>query len=343
MARAAATARAQIGRRMNPPPVVEFTVGPNEAGLRLDVCLVLHMPDWSRSQLQRLIRSGRVSVGAIEARKAGQLVEAGDAVAAVAFREPFRAQAEALPLNILYEDRDLAVVDKPPGMAVHLGAGARSGTLVNALLHHFGSQLSAAAGEARPGIVHRLDKTTSGLILIAKNDAAHRALAAQFKQREVQKTYYLLAHGRLERDTGEIRLPVGRDPHRRVRMKTGGIRARQAVTQYRVLCRYPGFTFVEAHPRTGRTHQLRVHFASLGHPIVGDTLYGAPRVARAEGREVALGRAFLHAAALRFRHPATGQEMAFTAPLPDDLQSFLSSLSRESEPKDILPSQRKIS
>jgi 23S rRNA pseudouridine1911/1915/1917 synthase len=327
---------------MNPSPVLEFTVGPDEAGLRLDVFLTRRMSGWSRSQIRRLIGAGRVTVGAVKARKAGQLVETGHRIATVAFQEPTRAEPEVLPLNILYEDQDLAVVDKPAGMAVHLGAGVRSGTLVNALLHHFGAELSAAGGEARPGIVHRLDKMTSGLVLIAKNNAAHRALAGQFKQREVQKTYQLLAHGRLQEDAGEVRVPVGRDPRRRIRMKAGGLHAREAATRYRVLGRYPGFTLVEASPRTGRTHQLRVHFAWLGHPLVGDTLYGAPRAARIEGREVALDRTFLHAAAIRFRHPTTGQEISFTSPLPAELQAFLSLLRRDSGRREIIPQQRKI-
>jgi 23S rRNA pseudouridine1911/1915/1917 synthase len=327
---------------MNQPPLIELTASSEDGGLRLDLFLARRMPGWTRSQIQRLIRSGLVSVGCARARKAGQLVSNGERVTAIAAREPSRAEPEALPLSLAYEDQDLAVVDKPAGMTVHLGAGVRSGTLVNALLHHFGKALSGVGGEARPGIVHRLDKMTSGLILIAKNDFAHRALATQFKQREVQKTYHLLAHGRVEPDTGEICVPVGRDPRHRLRMKAGGLRAREAITQYRVLTRYPGFTWVAAHPRTGRTHQLRVHFAWLGHPVVGDTLYGAPRLAWAGGREVALGRTFLHATALQFRHPSTGQQMRFTSPLPDELRNFLMLLSNDFNQKDYLPKERKI-
>lgn len=316
-------------KALRPSPVIEVIATPEDAGLRLDIFLARHMPGWSRSQIQRLIRSGLVTVGSAKASKSGQPVTVGQGVTAIALREPSHAEPEPLALNLLYEDADVAIVDKPAGMTVHPGSGARSGTLVNALLHHFGSDLSGVSGEMRPGIVHRLDKMTSGLMVIAKNDAAHRDLAEQFKQREVQKTYHLLVQGQIEQEADEIRAAIGRDPRRRARMRVGGLRAREAVTRYRVLRRYPGFTLVEAYPRTGRTHQLRVHFASLGHPVVGDTLYGASRRARVGGREVALGRTFLHAAALRFRHPTTDREMSFESPLPEDLQNFLRLLSEE--------------
>ncbi len=320
---------------MSETPVLEFTVQAEEEGLRLDTFLVRRTKGWSRSQIQRLIRSGQVMHGNATARKAGELVQPGDRILAIAAHEPSRAEPEALPLTLVYEDADLAVVDKPAGMTVHLGAGARSGTLVNALLHHFGAQLSSLGGEARPGIVHRLDKMTSGLILIAKNNAAHRLLAAQFKSRQVHKTYHLLVHGRLTPAEGAIHLPIGRDPRRRVRMKVRGLRAREALTEYRVLGSNDRFTLVEAYPRTGRTHQLRVHFAWLGHPIVGDTLYGAPRVAQLGIEKLEPARIFLHAAALQFRHPTTGQIMSFTSSLPDDLQNLLSRVSLALSPKEI--------
>ena len=208
-------------------------------------------------------------------------------------------------------------------MVVHIGAGVKSGTLVNALLHHIGA-LSTTGGELRPGIVHRLDRMTSGLVIVAKNDFAHRALAAAFKEREIRKTYLALVHGRIVKDEGEISRAVGRDPVRRVRMKAGGLAPREALTHYRVLQRFPHFTFVEVQPRTGRTHQIRVHFAALGHPVVGDTLYGAPGKLRLGGREgETLARTFLHAAALRFRHPRTGQELNLAAALPEELEMFL--------------------
>ena len=304
----------------------EFIVAPEDSGTRVDVFLARQMPDWSRSQIQRLIRAGLVTMGARPARKAGEEIEAGECVRVRVERQEMRAAPEALPLSIVYEDADLVVVNKPAGMVVHVGAGVRTGTLVNALLHHIGT-LSTAGGELRPGIVHRLDKMTSGLVIVAKNDFAHRALAAQFKGRDVHKTYTLLVHGRVANDSGEIKAPVGRDPVRRVRMKVGGIRPREALTRYRVLRRFPYFTLLEAEPRTGRTHQIRVHFASLGHPIVGDMLYGAPGKLRIAGREEkTLTRNFLHASAIGFHHPRTEALVSLRAPLPAELETFLSTL-----------------
>lgn len=303
-----------------------FVVSPEEHGTRVDVFLARHMPDWSRSQIQRLIRAGLVTIGTRAARKAGEQVHAGARLSVRAEAREVRAVPEALPLSIVYEDADLVVVNKPAGMVVHVGAGVKSGTLVNALLHHIRS-LSTAGGELRPGIVHRLDKMTSGLVIVAKNDFAHRGLAAQFKGRDVQKTYTVLVHGRVAKDAGEIAAPIGRDPIRRVRMKVGGIRAREALTCYHVLRRFPQFTLLEAEPRTGRTHQIRVHFSSLGHPVVGDTLYGAPGKLKIAGREEkTLPRNFLHASAVEFRHPRTRAWISLRAPLPGELERFLSSL-----------------
>lgn len=301
----------------------EFVVSPVDAGRRLDIFLAKHMPDWSRSQLQRQIRSGSVTVGSRTVYKAGEEVQAGDRITIRAALRELRAVAEDLPLSIVYEDDDLVVVNKPAGMVVHVGAGVRSGTLVNALLHHIG-KLSATGGEHRPGIVHRLDKMTSGLLVVAKNDFAHRKLADQFKGREVHKTYSVLVHGRVASETGKIERDVGRDPRHRTRMKAGGIGARQALTAYRVVQRFPHFTLLEAEPRTGRTHQIRVHFASIGHPVVGDTLYGAPGKIMVGGQpQKTLERNFLHAAKLEFRHPRSGEVIRLEAPLPEDLKSFL--------------------
>jgi 23S rRNA pseudouridine1911/1915/1917 synthase len=310
------------------PEVYEFTAGADDAGTRLDVFLARRMPDWSRSQIQRLVKSGRVWVEGRTAEKSGQRIETGDAVKVRAERQALRATAEELPLEIVYEDADLLVINKSAGMVVHVGAGVTSGTLVNALLHHLGAaRLSSAGGELRPGIVHRLDRMTSGLVIVAKNDFAHRALAAQFKSRQVKKTYLLLVHGSVKEASGEIARAVGRDPHRRVRMKAGGLRPRAAVTAFRVLRRFDHFTLIEAHPQTGRTHQLRVHFASLGHPIVGDTLYGAPSRLKIGPVEAAtLGRHFLHAAAVEFHHPKTAEGMRWEAPLPVELEDFLRAL-----------------
>ncbi len=236
-------------------------------------------------------------------------------------RPPLRAIAEEIPLDIVYEDSDLAIINKPAGMMVHAGAGATEdqrnrGTLVNALLHHFAT-LSAVGGEMRPGIVHRLDKETSGLIVVAKNDEAHRKLAAQFAQREVKKTYIALVHGWPKKDRGTISASISRDRIRRIRMTTRGSGGRDAVSHYNVVRRldtpYGKFTLVDVKIDTGRTHQIRVHMSSLGHPIVGDALYGAPREMRArhgrstdEGAAISLPRNFLHAAQLELAHPRTG-------------------------------------
>ena len=303
-----------------------FIVVPEQSGIRLDVFLTRHMPDWSRSQIQRQIKSGLVSIGSETVYKAGKELEPGERVSIRAARHELRAMPEDLPLNIVYEDDDLLVVNKPAGMVVHVGAGVTSGTLVNALLHHIG-KLSTAGGELRPGIVHRLDRMTSGLVIVAKNDSAHRELSAQFKSREVHKTYVALVHGRMTNLHGEISTSVGRDPRRRIRMRPGGIGAREASTRYRLLRRFRHFTLLEAEPRTGRTHQIRVHLSSIGHPVVGDTLYGAPARLRIDTREdKTMERNFLHAAALELRHPRTQERLRFKAALAPELEDFLKRL-----------------
>jgi 23S rRNA pseudouridine1911/1915/1917 synthase len=246
-----------------------------------------------------------------------------------------RAIAEEIPLSFVYEDDDLAVINKPAGMMVHAGAGATEdtrnrGTLVNALLHHFKS-LSGVGGELRPGIVHRLDKATSGLLVVAKNDATHRALGSQFSSREVKKTYIALVHGWPKEKKGTIRSSISRDSVRRTRMTAKGSQGREAVTHYQglrwITSSWGKFALLEIRIDTGRTHQIRVHMASLGHPVVGDTLYGAPREIRAGGKgAMTLGRNFLHASALAFRHPATSKVMAFETPLPAELQNFLTKI-----------------
>lgn len=301
-----------------------------DAGRRLDVFLAERMADWSRSQLQQLIRSGLVKIDGQPASKAGEKVEAGGHISILARHEPIQAFAEELPLTIRYEDEDLAVVDKAAGMAVHIGVGTRSGTLVNALLFHLGNGLSSIAGEMRPGIVHRLDKMTSGLIVVAKNDAAHRALADQFRARTVHKRYQTLVHGRVEAEQGKIEAPIGRDPAKRARMKVDGIAARDALTLYRVARRFHHFTLVDAEPRTGRTHQIRVHFGYIHHPVVGDRMYGAPAKVRVGSQDrPTLDRNFLHAAQIEFVHPRTGAPMCFASPLPPRLAAFLDILEQQ--------------
>ncbi len=315
-----------------------ISVAPDDAGKRLDQLLAAHL-DVSRARVQQLISEEKVLVNDSSA-KASLKLRGGERIIVLgsAERPPLRAIAEEIPLDIVYEDADLAVINKPAGMMVHAGAGATEdernrGTLVNALLHHFAT-LSAVGGEMRPGIVHRLDKETSGLIVVAKNDDAHRKLAAQFAEREVKKTYIALVHGWPKKDHGTISASISRDRIRRIRMTTRGSGGREAVSHYTVIRRmdtpYGKFALVEVKIDTGRTHQIRVHMSSLGHPIVGDALYGAPREMRArrgrstdEGAAISLPRNFLHAAHLELAHPRTGIRIALDSPLPAELHAFL--------------------
>ncbi|MCS7043487.1 MAG: RluA family pseudouridine synthase [Bryobacteraceae bacterium] len=295
-----------------------FTVQPEEAGRRLDHFLAAKMPEHSRSRIQAWIEEGRVRVnGAV--KKASWKLRAGETVEAEpAAPPPLRAFPEEIPLEVLYEDEAVAAIHKPAGLVVHAGAGRASGTLVNALLARYG-RLSEAGDPLRPGIVHRLDKGTSGVILVARTDAAHRSLAAQFAARTVEKVYLALVEGRVEPDRGVIDRPIERDPVRRTRMTARTGRGRAAHTEYRVLERYSRHTLLEVRIRTGRTHQIRVHLASIGHPVAGDTLYGA--AARPSGLEP-LGRPWLHAWRIGFFSPATGQRVVVEAPLPPELERW---------------------
>jgi 23S rRNA pseudouridine1911/1915/1917 synthase len=304
-----------------------------DAGKRLDQFLASRIADTSRARVQQLIDQEKVLVNDIAARASLRL-RGGERIAILGEVKspPLRAMAEEIPLDIVYEDDDLAVVDKAAGMMVHAGAGATEdernrGTLVNALLHRFGL-LSSVGGELRPGIVHRLDKATSGLIVVAKNDEAHRKLAAQFAQRVVKKTYVALVHGWMKQDRGTISSNISRDRVRRTRMTTKRSGGREAITHYtvkqRIDSKYGKFTLLELRIDTGRTHQIRVHLASLRHPVVGDTLYGAPREMKAKNEgSVSLSRNFLHAAALRLQHPRSGAELSFARALPEELEEFL--------------------
>jgi len=309
-----------------------FVASPEQGGQRLDHFLVGQLADISRVRVQQLIEQEKVLVDKKPA-KASLRLRGGESIAIVGEiqRPPLKAIAEEIPLEIAYEDDDLAVVNKPAGMMVHAGAGATEeernrGTLVNALLHHF-RNLSGVGGKWRPGIVHRLDKLTSGLIVVAKNDEAHRKLAVQFARRQVKKTYIALVHGWVKQDRGTISSSISRDRIRRTRMTTrrGG---REAISHYSVQKRidsgYGKFSLLEVQIDTGRTHQIRVHLASLGHPVVGDTLYGAPREICAKGRAaVSLPRNFLHAAKLTLQQPTTGESVRFSAALPEELERFL--------------------
>jgi 23S rRNA pseudouridine1911/1915/1917 synthase len=297
--------------------------------------LTAQITDVSRARVKQLIDQGQVLVDGKTAKPSLRL-RGGEQVSVLgpAQREPLRATPEDIPLDIVYEDEDLAVINKPAGMMVHAGAGATEddrnrGTLVNALLHRFGV-LSGLGGDLRPGIVHRLDKATSGLIVVAKNDEAHRKLAAQFARRQVKKTYIALVHGWVKAEQGTINRSISRDSVRRVRMTTRRAGGREAITHYRVLRRiesgFGKFTLLEVKIDTGRTHQIRVHLASLGHPVVGDTVYGAPAQVKGRGGTIALARNFLHAGALALRHPRTGEALSFACELPGELQQFLAKI-----------------
>lgn len=312
--------------------VRHFTVEAERAGERLDRFLASEIPDLSRARIQTLIEQGRVTVDG-SAHKASHHLASGESIT-VEIPAPRAAavEPEPIPLEILYQDQDMAVVNKPSGMIVHPGAGADSGTLVAALLNRFAGSggLSSVGGPLRPGIVHRLDKDTSGALVVALNDAAHKKLVEQFSSRTVQKTYVALLHGKLKGDSGKAEMPIARDLRRRSRMTTRRGEGRPARTDWRVLARIDGFTLVEANLHTGRTHQIRAHFSALGCPVVGDTLYGAPRQERVGSATLPeLGRNFLHAARVAFEQPHTGKWVEVRAPLPTELHEFLSTLATE--------------
>ena len=320
-----------------------YSVPPEAAGQRLDAWLAAQLDGVSRERVQLLLSQEKVTLDGKSPRashrlRGGEVVEVlGDPTP-----PPLKAFAEDIPLKIVYEDGEISVIDKPAGMMVHAGAGAvegEGGTLVNALLHRYQS-LSSTGGDLRPGIVHRLDKQTSGLIIVARNDAAHLRLAEMFSRRQMRKTYIALVHGHLKQDRGTIDAPIARDLLRRTRMTTRrSSGARSAVSHYTVTRRissaFGQYTLVRVRIETGRTHQIRVHMASIGHPVVGDTLYGAParlmvtpsrRKTDPEPENLTLERNFLHAAELEFAHPRTGETIRLTSPLPQELEELLRQL-----------------
>jgi 23S rRNA pseudouridine1911/1915/1917 synthase len=300
-----------------------ITFSSEGAGERLDKVIAAELADLSRTQVQRLIDDGFVRVDGRVATKANQRLDGPSSVEVrIPPPGPSSHQPEDIPLNIIFENDDLLVIDKPAGMVVHPAAGHAGGTLVNAVLGH-DPQLEGVGDEQRPGIVHRLDKDTSGLILVAKNDVAHRELQRQFKAREVEKTYLALLDGQPPTNTGRIEAAIGRDVRNRKRMAiVGEIHGRAAVTEYQVTESFAEHTLVTAHPLTGRTHQLRLHFAYLRCPIVGDTVYGR------RTPSLPLKRHFLHAARLKFTLPGTGQPLLLEAPLPPELGRVLERLRR---------------
>jgi len=300
--------------------------------MRLDRIVVKECPELSRTRVQELIEEGLVRLNGKSA-KDSQKVRAGDVIEVVARpRAPLQAEAESIPLEVLYEDDDVMAINKPAGMMVHAGAGNSRGTLVNALLGR-GEALSQANDPLRPGIVHRIDKDTSGILLVAKNDFAHAKLAEGFRLRTIKKTYLALVQGLLKEERGRIELPIARDPNRRSRMtaKDAGRlpNSRAARTDWRVLARIDTTTLVEVQLHSGRTHQIRVHFSALKHPVVGDTLYGAAgQLHVGSGTLPAPGRNFLHAAKIGFPQPRNGETIQVAAPLPVELYMFLGKLAK---------------
>jgi 23S rRNA pseudouridine1911/1915/1917 synthase len=316
--------------RLMPTPALKLIVSPEESGLRLDRFVASHSAELSRTRVQELIEAGLVVLNGKPAKDSHK-VRVDDVVEVTPTARPaMKVEAEQIPLEILYEDEDLIAVNKVAGMTVHAGAGNSRGTLVNALLGR-GQALSQGGDPLRPGIVHRIDKETSGILLVAKNDFAHAKLADGFRERTIEKTYLALVHGILAEDSGRIELSIARDPVRRNRMtakRTASLpNARTARTDWRALARIDSTTLVEVQLHTGRTHQIRVHFSALRHPIVGDTLYGASGLLQVGNVSLpALGRNFLHAAKLGFRQPRTGQQIQLTAPLPAELRAYLTKL-----------------
>lgn len=289
-----------------------------ESRLRLDLALVAHIPDLSRTRLQRLIRAGHVTVDGAVTEKTGFFLEGGEQVEVmIPAAKPTTLQAEDIPLDVIFEDEDLLVINKSAGMVVHPSVGHDRGTLVHAVLAH-APDIQGVGGELRPGVVHRLDRDTSGLIILAKNDAAHQDFSRQFKEREIEKTYLALVDGSPPTPEGRVEAHIGRDPKNRKRMAvvTEG-RGREAISSYRTLERFPQQTYLEVKPFTGRTHQIRVHLTYLGCPISGDRVYGR------RTSKLPLKRQFLHASGLKVRIPSTQTLKQFTAPLPADLEGVL--------------------
>ena len=311
-----------------------LSVSIEASGLRLDSFLASRLSEISRTRIQHAIQDGDILVNQRIAKSSYRLREGDQIEIDLPEPPPVELVPENIPLHIVFEDDDFIVVNKPAGMVVHPGAGIESGTLANALVHHFNS-LSEVAGRIRPGIVHRLDKDTSGLLVVAKNDVAHEQLSNQFRDRQVFKMYIALVYGRLAKDSGEIQERIGRGTHNRTRMAVlkGGA-GRPAHTIFEVAARYQEFTLLNVQIKTGRTHQIRVHLAHTGHPVVGDSTYGGGRIN--EVRDVqtrravqALGRHFLHATKLTFNHPRTDEHLEFTSALPNELEQFLTLLDRK--------------
>ena len=293
------------------------------SGTRLDSYLSAELPELTRSAAQRLIEDGGVIVNGKTAAKSYRIVGGEEIAVSLSEPEAVDTVAQDIPLDIVYEDDDVIVVNKPVGLVVHPAPGHPDGTLVNALLHHCGDSLSGIGGEKRPGIVHRIDRDTSGLIIAAKNDFAHQALAAQLQDHSLARTYEAMVVGNIREDRGTIDAPIGRHHTDRKRMAVTPHGGRSAVTHFEVLGRYPGYTHVRCKLETGRTHQIRVHMAHIGHPIYGDTVYGAKKAAPGMTGQC------LHAVGLRFLHPRTGETVELTCGRNDEFEAFLRKLSNQ--------------
>jgi 23S rRNA pseudouridine1911/1915/1917 synthase len=308
--------------------LIHLTLGPEARGLRLDRALADRLPEHSRTVVTAWIREGRVRMGGVALSPKAKALGGEVVEIHVPAPEPSHLLPQDLPLEILYEDESLLVIHKPSGLTVHPGAGQRDGTLANALVYHL-QGLPALGGAERPGIVHRLDKDTSGVMVVARTEAAQRALSAAFAAREMQKVYLAVVHGRPDDDEGVIDEPIGRAPNHRTKMAVRPERGRSAVTGWSVERTLPRHALLRCRPRTGRTHQLRVHLQHLGHPILGDPIYG-----RRDGPGEALApRLLLHAFSLGFRHPGSGEEVHFEAPLPQDFQTALETLAQLDPPR----------
>ena len=301
----------------------EFTIGKNDAGQRLDRWLAEQCPDLSRSALQNLIEQGLVTCGGAPVNKKEKVASGKIYAIDLPDPQPIEARPQNIPLDIVYEDDDLLVVNKPKGMVVHPAPGNPDGTLVNALLYHM-EDLSGIGRVKRPGIVHRLDKDTSGLLVVAKTDAAHQALTEQMSVHSIHRVYHAVVYGNLKEDTGFVEAPIGRDPKDRKKMAVTQQNSKYAYTGWQVLERFGNFTYIACKLKTGRTHQIRVHMASIGHPLAGDAVYGPKNCIRS------LNGQCLHAKELGFVHPATGEWMQFDSSLPDWFQDYLSRLRKES-------------
>ena len=306
-------------------PEEYLSVSESDAGRRLDGFLASTIPELSRSRIQNLCDGGKVLVDGKKAKKNLRLSGGELITVDIPEPEPVELVPQDIPLDIIYEDDCLLVINKPKGMVVHPAPGHPDGTVVNAVMYHCGGSLSGIGGELRPGIVHRIDKDTSGLLVVAKNDMAHAGLAAQLKDKSLSRIYEAIAVGRIRDDSGRIDAPIGRSLRDRKKMAVGGAAAREAATRYEVVARYSGYTHVRCSLETGRTHQIRVHMAYIGHPLAGDAVYGYG------AGKTGLDGQCLHAGKIRFIHPKTGEAMTFECPLPQYFIDFRRKLERIEE------------